>query len=184
MTDFSPSINLTNTEIISQKTLDNGDIIVRVECTEDGTNCKHCGKHITKRHSLNKTVILKHLPACGINVYIEIQLIRYQCTDCDGCPTTTQKPSWYQSKGLCTKAYAAHIVTELINSTISDVAGKEGITRDRVYSIIKSHVSTKIDWSKIKDIKYLGIDEISLKKGHKDFVVIISTKINGNLWNL
>jgi hypothetical protein len=33
-----------------------------------------------------------------------------------------------------------------------------------VNSIIKRYVPTKIDWSKIKEIKDLGIDEISLKK--------------------
>ena len=43
------------------------------------------------------------------------------------------------------------------------------------------YVPKEIDWSNIKEIKYLGIDEISLKKGHKDFVVIISTKINGKV---
>lgn len=37
----------------------------------------------------------------------------------------------------------------------------------------------KINWTKIKEIKNLGIDEITLKKGYKDFIVIISTKING-----
>ena len=69
--------------------------------------------------------------------------------------------------------FGEHTITELINSTISDVASKEGITQDRVNSIIKRHVPIEIDWSKIKEIKDLGIDEIALKKGHKDFVVII-----------
>ena len=179
MTAFSSSINLRNIKVTDQETLDNGDIIVRVECLENGTHCKRCGKHIIKRHSLNKIIRLKHLPSCGDDVYIESQLVRYQCIDCNGSPTTTQKPSWYQSTGLCTDVYAKHIITELINSTISDVASKEGITQDRVNSIIKRHVPKEIDWSKIKEIKDLGIDEIALKKGHKDFVVIISTKTNG-----
>ena len=181
MTTFSSPINLPNIKVTGQETLDNGDIIVRVECLENGTHCKCCGKHIIKRHSLNKIIRLKHLPSCGDDVYIESQLVRYQCIDCNGSPTTTQKPSWYQSTGLCTDIYAKHIITELINSTISDVASKEGITQDRVNSIIKRYVPIEIDWSKIKEIKYLGIDEISLKKGHKDFVVIISTKINGKV---
>ena len=53
MTAFSSSINLPNIKVTDQETLDNGDIIVRVECLENGTHCKCCGKHITKRHSIN-----------------------------------------------------------------------------------------------------------------------------------
>ena len=100
MTDFSSSINLSNIKITDQETLDNGDIIVRVDCLENGSHCKCCGKHIIKRHSLNKIIRLKHLPSCGDDVYIKSQLVRYQCIDCNGSPTTTQKPSWYQSTGF------------------------------------------------------------------------------------
>lgn len=179
MTTISIPINLPNIEIISTTILDNGDIIVHVKSTETGTYCKHCGKYITKYHGLNKVVILNNLPAFGNSVYIKFQPVRFQCPDCDGNPTTTQKPSWYQSIGQCTTPYAKYIINLLVNSTIIDVARKEDIPYKKVVSIIKYSIPDKIDWSNIKEIKYLGIDEISLKKGHKSFVVIISTKING-----
>ncbi len=179
MTTISVPINLPDVNVINVNILNNSDIVVRVESTKAGTFCKHCGKYITKYHSLNKTVILNHLPSFGNSVYIEFQPIRYSCIDCDGSPTTTEKPSWYQSTGHCTELYAKYILDLLINSTIKDVERQENITYKRIISIIKNHVPDKIDWSKIDKIKDLGIDEIALKKGHKDFVVIISTKVNG-----
>jgi hypothetical protein len=60
MTTFSSPINLPNIKVTDQETLDNGDIIVRVECLENGTHCKCCGKHIIKRHSLNKIIRLNN----------------------------------------------------------------------------------------------------------------------------
>ena len=179
MTTISVPINLVNTKVTNTNILDNSDIIVQVKSTETGTCCKHCGKYITKKHSLNKTIKLKHRSAFGNSVYIEFQPIRYQCFNCEGHPTTTQKPSWYQSTGHCTQKYGEYILNLLVNSTVKDVAKQENITYKKVIGIIKSHIPNKIDWSKIKKINYLGIDEIALKKGHKDFVVIISTKING-----
>jgi len=178
MTTISVSINLPDVNVISVRALDGSDIIMRVESTKTGTCCKHCGKYITEYHGLNKMVTLNHLPSFGNSVYIEFQPMRYRCTACDGYPTTTDKPSWYQSTGHCTKLYAEYIIKRLINSTIKDIERQENITYKRIFSIIKKHVPDKIDWSKIEEIKYLGLDEISLKKGHKDFVVIISTKIN------
>ncbi len=179
MTTISVPINLPDIDVINVRTLDNADIIVRVKSTKTGTYCKQCGNYITEYHGLNKTVTLNHMPSFGNSVYIEFQPIRYRCTDCDGCPTTSEKPSWYQSTGHCTELYAKHILDLLINSTVQDVARQENITYKRIISIIRNHVPGKMDWSKLEKIKDLGIDEISLKKGHKDFVVIISTKING-----
>ncbi len=176
MTIISVPIKLNDVNIIGNNVLDNGDIIVRVESKEKGTFCKHCGKYITKYHSLNKTITLNHLPAFGTPVYINFQPIRYQCTHCNS--TTTRKESWYQSIGHCTQLYAEYILDLLVNSTIQDVAKQENISYKRVGNIIKKHIPNEIDWSRVKEIKNLGIDEIALKKGHKDFVVIISTKIN------
>jgi transposase len=178
MTTISVPFNIPNINITNINILDN-DIIVKVENTIAGTCCKHCGQYLDKAHSLNKTIKLKHLPSFGNTVYIEFQPTRFQCFDCEGCPTTTEKLPWYQSSGHCTQLYAEYIINLLVNSTITDVAKQENITYKKVIGIINKHIPNEIDWSKINSIEYLGIDEISLKKGHKDFVVIISTKIQG-----
>lgn len=179
MTTISVPINIPNINVTNINILDNNDIIVKVENTIVGTSCKCCGQYIDKAHSLNKTITLKHLPSFGNSVYIEFQPTRFQCINCEGFPTTTEKLPWYQSAGHCTQLYAEYIINLLVNSTITDVAKQENITHKKVIGIINKHIPNEIDWSKINSIEYLGIDEISLKKGHKDFVVIISTKIQG-----
>jgi len=164
MTTISIPLNLANVEVISSSTSDDGDIILKVKSTEKGTYCKHCGEYTCNYHSLNKMIRLNHLPAFGTPVYIDFQPIRYQCNNCEGNPTTTQKPSWYQSTGHCTQLYAKHILNLLINSTLTDVALQENISHKRVFNIVNKHIPNEIDWSKIKTIKDLGVDEISLKK--------------------
>jgi transposase len=51
---------------------------------------------------------------------------------------------------------------------------KFGIGEAAVEGIINRHIHQQVDWQTIKAIPLLGIDEIALKKGHKDFVVIAS----------
>jgi len=77
--------------------------------------------------------------------------------------------------------YEDHILLQLINSTISDVSIKENIGYDVVRGILERKIDTHIDWSQIAKIEVLGIDEISLKKGHKDFVTIVSGYSAGRL---
>lgn len=164
MTTINIPLNLDNVDVIDSTTLDSGEILLHIKSTENGTCCKHCGKPISKYHSLNKMIRLNHLPAFGTPVYIDFQPVRYQCTDCSGHPTTTQKPSWYQSTGHCTQAYAKHILNLLVNSTIEDVALQENISYKRAFNIVQQYVPNEVDWSTIENLKNLVIDEISLKK--------------------
>ncbi len=164
MTTYASHINLDHVEIMDSSTLETGEIVLKVKSTEEGTCCKRCGQRITAYHSVNKTIRLNHLPAFGTPVYIDFQPIRYQCSDCEGSPTTTQKPSWYQSRGHCTQAYAKHILKLLVNSTIEDVAAMENISYKRVFNIVQQLVPKEVDGSTLESLHTLGIDEISLKK--------------------
>ena len=139
-----------------------------------GTICKCCGKPIDKFYGYSKEITLRHLPILEKPVWLKIKPKRYQCPYCDNSPTTTQMCSWYDSKSPHTKAYEQSLLRDLINSTITDVSMKRGIGEAAVEGIINRHIHQQVDWQKIKAIPLLGIDEIALKKGHKDFVVIIS----------
>jgi transposase len=64
-----------------------------------------------------------------------------------------------------------------VNSTVSDVAIKEGLGYEAVQGIIDRNIEKEVDWTTIDRLEIIGIDEISLKKGHKDFVVIVTGRI-------
>jgi transposase len=68
---------------------------------------------------------------------------------------------------------------QLVNSTVSDVAIKENLTVEEVQGIIDRHIDKKVNWDLYESIELLGLDEISRKKGHKDFVAIVTARVNG-----
>ena len=45
--------------------------------------------------------------------------------------------------------------------------------------MIDRSIAKGVDWQTIKNLKTIGIDEVSLKKGHQDFVTIITGRIDG-----
>ena len=63
---------------------------------------------------------------------------------------------------------------DLINSTLTDISIKRGINVAAVEGIINRYIRQEVNWKTITSLPLLGLDEIALKKGHKDFVVIIS----------
>jgi transposase len=82
--------------------------------------------------------------------------------------------SWHSANSPYTRAYEEHILRALINSTLEDVSQKEGLGYGAVRGILERRVATGVDWTRYARLGVLGIDEIALKKGHWDFVVIVS----------
>jgi transposase len=75
-----------------------------------------------------------------------------------------------------TRAFAQFLLLEMIGGTISDVSLKHQVSYDKLRGVLNRYVSAEVDWTQFKDLRVLGLDEISLLKGHRDFVTIISTR--------
>ena len=69
----------------------------------------------------------------------------------------------------------------LIGRTVEEVSVQEGIGYEAVMGIIRRHIQSEVDWDKLAQLEQVGLDEISLKKGHKDFVTIVSARIEGHI---
>jgi transposase len=117
------------------------------------------------------------LPILGRKTFIRLRPKRYQCLHCHSNPTTTQQLSWYTPRSSFTKSYEKQILLSLVNSTVQDTSVKEDIGYEAIMGIIDRHIERDINWEDVARLDVLGLDEISLKKGHRDFVAIITGHI-------
>jgi transposase len=65
----------------------------------------------------------------------------------------------------------------LINSTVSDVSRKLDLGAEAIEGIVNRHVAQAVDWQRFSALGVLGLDEIALTKGHRDFVPIVSARL-------
>jgi transposase len=156
-------------------------IKIYVHSTLKGTHCHRCGQPIDHDYGLGQEIELRHLPFGEYRIVLVIRPKRYQCRSCEGHPTTTQRLSWYMPRASVTNAFEQLMLLELINITLEDVSRKHAIGIDALQGILDRRLTCDVDWSAIEGLEVIGIDEISLKKGHRDFVVVISAYINGTL---
>ena len=181
MPNLEIPLDLPEVRILKTET-DQRQIIITVESIREWAICRKCGQEIRDFHSYNRQLRLRHMPILGRPVIIEIRPKRFRCPTCDGNPTTTQTLDWYDERSPNTKAYDQWLLLQTIGSTVSDVARKEETTQDIVLGAIERLIQPTVDWSEIKKIKKieaLGIDEIALKKGHRDFVALITARLPG-----
>jgi transposase len=153
-----------------------GDFVITVRRMVEGAHCHRCGRPISKAYGHGRTLPLRHLSILGRTSYIRIRPVRYQCGECPGWPTTTQRLSWYEPRSPHTKAYEKPVLFELVNSTVADVSGKEGLGYEAVMGIMDRYIDEAVDWQSIEQLGVVGLEEISLKKGHKDFVTMVSAR--------
>jgi transposase len=175
---FEIPLDIPDVTIEKTETKRHGDIIITVQSTIEGTSCHQCGNRITKVYGYDREIIFRHLPILGKKTFIRLRPVRYQCPSCPGKPTTTQQLSWYHPRSSYTKAYEEYILLLLVNSTIHDVFLKEQVGYEAITGMIDRHIQSEIDWDTLSRLDIIGIDEIALKKGHRDFVTILTGRMN------
>lgn len=89
---------------------------------------------------------------------------------------TYEHYDWVSRNSNTSKGLDDYILRSVVNSTIKDVATKEGISYRTIQTILNRRVSTEVTWYHYTDLNVVGIDEIALRKGHNDYVTIISSK--------
>ncbi len=169
-------LDLPDVRILEVSKTEQEGWLIRVESTVGSTTCHKCGQKITEFHAMGEPLCLRHLPLFEIPVRIELRPKRYRCPDCERGPTTTEQPDWYQRRSPNTKAYEQWLLRLLINSTVTDVARKLNVSEEIVSGVLERWIETSVDWTAFLSIAVIGIDEISLKRGHRDYVAIVTTK--------
>ena len=174
MSEFKIPLDIKSLEITSQSIDSFGTIELEVVSKGTSSRCHNCGKAASKRYGTAPEMKVRHLSILDRPVYLKIKPIRYQCEDCNS--VTTEQYDWCKRNARVTNGLSDYIARCCIHSTVQDVSRKEELSYKTVNRILEEKIGTCTNWNKIKDLETLGIDEISLKKGWNDYVVVISSK--------
>ena len=170
-------LGIPNVRVLEVEANDGGDIVITVESTIEGTQCRKCGQVITKSHGHDEAITLRHLPILERRTYLRLRPKRYRCLNCENEPTTTQKLEWYTPNSPNTRVFERRLLLQLVNSTIEDVSIKEDAGYKEIEALLDRWIENRLDWRILKMIRLLGLDEIALRKGHRDFVVLVTARM-------
>ncbi|MFQ5631868.1 MAG: transposase family protein [bacterium] len=136
--------------------------------------CPSCGKIASSGYD-HKKRCARHLDIWGKRCFLHFDQRRFDCAVC-GKPFT-ERFSWIDCKRRQTSAFEKHIFQRVEKTNRKHVALEEGLSESTVLDIFKrmarAHVKN-IDGRANGFIKALGIDEISLRKGHKQYALLLS----------
>lgn len=170
-------LGIPDVRVLKTESNRKGEIIITVESAKKEIRCRWCGRQIRKVHGYEKWVTVRHMSVFGQATYLRYRPKRYRCEECEKKPTTTERLDWHESNSPHTRQYDEHLLLQLIHTTIEDVRIKESVSYDSVLGALERQVSTEADWSRFRELSVIGIDEIALKKGHRDYVTIVTARL-------
>ncbi len=174
--EFRLPLDIPDVEVLETEITTDGKVIIQVESQVERTKCGICGQEIGCNYGHGQEIELRHLSVLGMETYVRIRPRRGQCQDCLYEPTTTQVLSWYEQRSPHTKAYDQYLLKQLVNSTIEDVSLKQNIGYDAIVGALNRQIDIEINWAEIEDLRMVGIDEIALKKGRKNYAAIVTSR--------
>lgn len=93
---------------------------------------------------------------------------------CQTCGTLRQvKVGFASSKRRYIRAFERYVVELARSKTQLDVSRHLGVSWDTVKEIQKRHLGRRYVRPRLKDVRFLAIDEIAMRKGHKYLTVVL-----------
>ena len=150
---------------------DEDEIIWFCENIHDVAVCPECQQVSSKVHERHKR-FKRDLSVFGKRSYLEYEHRRFKCKKCR--KPFTEAIDGIPPKGRCTSRYEKYIYTHYKESSISHIAREEAIGYKAATGAFYRQAKAQIAASKVRLVKRLGIDEISMKKRHKQFIIVLS----------
>ena len=133
--------------------------------------CTHCGSLSSMVHQEEHRCI-RHLDVWGKRTFLHFMARRFRCEHCGR--TFTEELPFVDSHRRQSLAFEKHVYQSCLGSTCKVIAAREGQSHSTVKQIFNYWAAFNRTCSVPGATRVLGIDEISLKKRHRQFVLVIS----------
>ncbi|UZO75681.1 ISL3 family transposase [Microcystis aeruginosa str. Chao 1910] len=162
-------LNLKGTSIQGYLHLENIGIVCRIESKNQKAICPRCGLESDKLHQ-NHRHLVKDLPISVQPVYLQVNRRQFKCNNCR--KPLSEELDFVASKRTYTKRLAENILEQLKSGDILNVSRRNDVTEEEIQRMIED-IAEEITEPDLSELKRLGIDEIALVKGQKNYCAVL-----------
>ena len=147
-----------------------GQVFFYVRKNPGKLRCPECDSHLVKRRGTT-TRKFKSVPIGKKKIVLIVEIQRVACKNCR-CIRQI-KLGFADPKKSYTKALAHYVLELSKRMTIKDVANHLHLSWDIVKEIQKEYLLKHFTKPRLKDLKKIAIDEISIGKRHKYLTIVL-----------
>ncbi len=147
-----------------------GEVVFTITQPRQSYRCAVCGSEDVTAKGKRKRRF-RTVPIGGKRVYLEVAVPRVECA---ACGAIRQVPLGFaDSRVTYTRSFERYALELSGYMTIKDVADHLGITWDVIKGIQKRNLRRRFAKPKLKHLKQIAIDEISVGKGHRYITIVM-----------
>ena len=113
-------------------------------------------------------------------VYLEFEVRRIQCKECG--IVRMEHLAWLAEHPLTTKRFSRYIGERCQSASIRDIAYEFGLNWKTVKEMDKEYMQAQLAAALPPEPKVIGIDEISVRKGHEYRIVVSDLEQHRPIW--
>jgi transposase len=147
-----------------------GQIVFRLRPGPHPLRCGHCGgTHVTRAGTVVRQ--FRTLPIGARPVWLELPVQRLWCAHCSR--TRQVKLAFADERRSYTHHFARYALDLSTHMTIQDVARHLGVSWDVIKDLQKRHLQRHFAQPKLKNLKQIAVDEISIGRGQRFLTVVL-----------
>ena len=162
-------LNLEGVKVIDYRIIEGIGIILSLENTQKKVVCPNCGQTTELLHQNNFQTV-RDLSFGQQLVYLKVNRRRMRCTHCQN--KFTEKLEFVRRRRVHTLRFVERIIEEVLNSDIKNVAKRNNLSEQEIETMLKD-LGTDLVTEKPVNLKKLGIDEIAVVKGQRNYYVVL-----------
>ncbi len=162
-------LNLPGVKVRDYRIIEGIGIILSLENTKKEVICPKWGKTTDLLHQNNFQTI-RDLSFGQQAVYLKINRRRMRCPHCQN--KFTEELEFVRRKRIHTWRFVEKIIEEVLNSDIKNVAKRNDLSEQEIETMLKD-VGQDLVKEKPVNLKKLGIDEIAVVKGQRNYYVVL-----------
>ena len=151
-------------------TTDDGIITLHLRQDPQHDRCSHCQSHDVIRHGAEERTV-RTVPIGGKPVELRLPVPRLGCRSCGRVRQAAIQ--FARPFRRFTHAFERYAMSLLSHMTIQAVADHLQVGWDSIKDLFKRHLQTRFGQPKLKKLKRLAIDEISIGHGHHYLTVVL-----------
>ena len=147
-----------------------GSVVFSIRQDRKSYRCSNCGsKDVESRGQRMR--VFQSLPIGGKKTFVHFAVPKVRCRSCGAW---RQVCIGFAEPGVGhTKAFERYVLELSQLTTIADAADHLGVGWDRVKAIQKRHLQKRYAKPKLKDVRQIAIDEISVGKGNRFLTLVL-----------
>ena len=173
-------LNLEGVKVIDYRIIEGIGIILSLENTQKKVLCPNCRKSTELLHQNNFQTV-RDLSFGQQLVYLKVNRRRMRCPHCQN--KFTEELDFVRRKRVHTLRFVEKILEEVLNSDIKNVAKRNYLSEQEIETMLKD-LGTDLVKEKPVNLKKLGIDEIAVVKGQRNYYVVFVDLEKGKLVGL